>query len=401
MQSHTALNARAPLAAAALMAALGLASSAGCGNRYVVGVLDPENMGTGGRGGGAGAGAGAGGGGAGIGGGGGSSQGGVAGGRGGGGGISGVGGGGATGGTGAGGGGGGAVGTGGGSGGAAVDPLARTWISAGVNVGNCINISTWYTFGADGSLIERDIDDNGCSGLRLLDRFTGVYTLRERVLEMTLNGLGRGMPFLDMYSPKEPVAKVVERFPIMTGKLAAPSPSAGLTAIDGRAYTSADGVHYQSRRYVRMDSAAGTRLFERELIYEVTVDPPLPLAAGRPCRVQIDFSLVLFDAAAPVPEERDTFRMTYDAITRVTEEGWMRLMPRPLDGLTNEQAYPAWQAMLQQAGLSASHSARFASIFDRNFGYYLGYPIDDPRLLTQSLPQLGRWLEPTTPLPIQ
>ena len=281
------------------------------------------------------------------------------------------------------------------------DLLARTWISAGGYGGDCLDISTWYTFGADGSLIERDIDDDDCYGLRLVAKLTGVYTLHERVVEMTLNGMGLGTPYLDMSTPKEPVAKQVERFPIVAGKITTPWTGAGDLAIDGDAYTTTDGAHFQSPRYVRLDSAAGTPLFERQLTYAVTVDPPLPLAAGTPCRVQIDFSMVLFDAAALVPDESDTFRMTYDAITRATEDGRMRLMPRPLDGLSNEQRYTAWHQMLDQAGLSTNHSQRFASIFDRNFVYYLGYPTDDPHVLTQSLPQIGRWLEATKPLPIQ
>ena len=290
----------------------------------------------------------------------------------------------------------------GGSGGVPLaDLLARTWISASGMGGDCTNLHTWYTFGADGSLIERDIDENFCYETRLVDKFTGGYTLREQVLEMTLNGLGRGIPYVDMSTPDEPIAKLVERFPIVTGKLGATSPDAGLIAIEDRGYTSTDGVHYQSRRYIRTDSAVGTRLFERELTFDVTVDPPLPLAAGRPCRVQIDVSLVVFDAAAPVPEERDTFRMTYDAITRVTEPGWMRLIPRALDALSNEELYPAWQAMVQEAGLSTNHSERFARAFDQNFWGYLGYASADPHLLAQSLPELGRWQEPDRPLPIQ
>ena len=77
-------------------------------------------------------------------------------------------------------------------------PARPTWrspgpgFSASVNAGNCIDISTWYTFGADGSLIEHDVDENACSGVRLLSKLTGVYTLRGRVLEMTLNGQGMG-----------------------------------------------------------------------------------------------------------------------------------------------------------------------------------------------------------------
>jgi len=280
------------------------------------------------------------------------------------------------------------------------DQLARTWISAGRDVGDCLDVSSWYTFGADGSLTERDIDDNACYGLRLIAKLTGVYTLSDRVLEMTLNGMGTGTPYLGMSPPQTPVAVQVERFPILTAKIATPGTGAGYLAIDGSAYTSTDGAHFQSPRYVRQQSAAGARLSERQLTYAVTVDPPLPLAAGTPCRVQIDFSMVLFDAAALVTDESDTFRMTYDAIARATEDGWMRLMPRLLDGLSNADSYTVWHQMLDQAGLSTNHSARFASIFDSNFSYYLGYPTDDPRVLTQSLPQSGRWLEATKPLPI-
>jgi hypothetical protein len=132
------------------------------------------------------------------------------------------------------------------------------------------------------------------------------------------------------------------------------------------------------------------------------VDPPLPLPAGRTCRVQIDFSLVLFDVTGDATvDERGTFRITYDAITRAPEPGWMRLMPRALEGLTTEEAYPTWQAMLEEAGLWANHSERFAITFQGNFGSYLGYPTDDPHLLSQSLPAWGRWQEPTKAPPIE
>ena len=301
--------------------------------------------------------------------------------------------------------GGGSLGQGGGS---ATVPLsellARTWIYSGVSGGDCTRISTWDTFGADGSLSERDIDDNQCYGPRLLNTFTGAYTLRERVLEMTLNGLD-AVPLLRVYGLGtyelgEPSVKRVERFPIMIGKVAGSSLSAGLDAIDGRVYTSTDGVHDQSQRYARLEAAAGTRLFEREMTYQMTVDPPLPLAADRPCTVTIDFSLVLFEPGAPVTEERGTFHLTYDAITRVTDEGWMRLMPRALDGLPDEQIYPTWQALLDQAGLSTNHSERFARTFGVNFSYSFGYPTDDPKVLAETLPGLGRWIEPTTQPPI-
>ena len=129
--------------------------------------------------------------------------------------------------------------------------------------------------------------------------------------------------------------------------------------------------------------------------------PPLPLAVGQTCKVQIDFTLALFDAAASVTEEHDTFRMTYDAVIRATEDGWLRLMPSTLDPLPADQRYNAWHTMVDQAGLAANHSARFASVFDRSFVYYLGHPTDDPHVLTQVLPQTGRWLEPTRPLPVQ
>jgi len=281
------------------------------------------------------------------------------------------------------------------------DQLARTWISAGGEVGNCTDTHTWYTFGSDGSVIERDIDDNACYGLRLVAKLTGGYTLSGQILEVTLNGLGAGTPYLDMSPPKEPVAKQVERSPIAISKVTAPGTGAGYLAMDDGAYGGPDHVHFVSPRYVRLESAAGTRLFERLLTYQVTLDPPLPLADGQSCKVQIDFSLTLYDAAALVTNEMDTFRLTYDAIARADAPGWIHLMPKALEGLSNEDAYVAWHQMLDNAGLSTNHSARFASMFDRNFSYYLGYAIDDPTVLTQSLLGSGRWLEATKPLPIQ
>ena len=238
--------------------------------------------------------------------------------------------------------------------------LAKTWISASGNVGNCINISTWYTFGADGSLTERDIDENGCSGSKLLNKFTGVWTLRDRVLEMT-----------ERAGPGDSVS--------------------GHVQAHGNGRQARRAVPDRHRHAGGPVAERGSRRDRRRRVHQ----------AGTACRVQIDFSLALYDAASTVTDESDTFRITYDAVMRATEPGWMRVMPRPLDGLPNDQATAAWQTMEQQAGLSTNHSMRFASIFDRNFVYYLGYPTDNPHLLTQSLPSLGRWLEPTKPLPIQ
>jgi hypothetical protein len=76
-------------------------------------------------------------------------------------------------------------------------------------------------------------------------------------------------------------------------------------------------------------------------------------------------------------------------------------MPRPLDGLSNDDQVIVWHQMLNDAGLSANHSLVFARTFDMHFNYYLGYPDGDPRVLTQTLPQIGRWLEATTPPPLQ
>ena len=281
------------------------------------------------------------------------------------------------------------------------DTLARTWISASSMAGNCTDLHTWYTFGADGSVVERDIDQNACYGVRLVEKITGAYTLHDRVVEMTMNGLGAGKPYLTMSQPLEPVAKLVDRFSIVSGKITPPWIGAGYLAVDDTAHTSTDGAHFESRRYVSMESSAGARLFEQDLSFAVTVDPPLPLTAGQACHVQVDFTLALFDAAAPVTNDGGMFRIAYDAVARVTEEGWMRLMPQPLDGLSNEDQYTVWHQMLDNAGLSANHSLTFARTFDLHFNYYLGYPDEDPHVLTQNLPQTGRWLEATTPPPIQ
>ena len=195
--------------------------------------------------------------------------------------------------------------------------LTRTWISAGGEIGNCLNTHSWYTFGSDGSVIERDIDENACSGTRLLNKLTGVYTLRDRVLELTLPGLGQGPSYLGIIvtTPHDPVAKMVERFPIIAANVSPPWTGNGHLAIDDSAYTGTDGAHYESHRYVRLDAASGSRIFEQDATFDVTVTPSLPLAPGQTCKVQVDFTLALFDAAATVTVENDTFRLTYDAIS--------------------------------------------------------------------------------------
>src|SRR5262245_45119181 len=285
--------------------------------------------------------------------------------------------------------------------GSLADMLARTWIGTTGMAGDCLNPNIWYTFGADGSLIERDIDENACSGTRLVQKLTGVYTLRDRVLEMTLPGRGYGPSYLSMPTPNEPVAKMVERFPIIVAPVAPPWTGAGHLALDGSAYTGADGAHYQSRHYLRMDGASGSLLFEQDMTFDLTVNPPLPLAAGQTCQVQIDFTLAQFDAASTENSDNDTFSLTYDAIISATEDGWLDLKPAQLEGLTGDQVYVTWHRMLDQAGLSQNHSVLFAWLFDAAFNAYLAHRTDDPRVLTQTLPLSGRWLEATRALPIQ
>jgi hypothetical protein len=281
------------------------------------------------------------------------------------------------------------------------ETVARTWLASSSNGANCFDHKTWFTFGADGSVVHRDIDVNACSGTKLLNRFTGVYTLRDRLMEITTNGLGLAKSRLSIYAPKEPVARLVDRFSIVSGKIAPGWIGAGYLALDDGAYTSTDGAHFQSERYVRMESATGGKLFEQNLDVAITVDPPVPVAAGQACTVQVDFTLSQFDAAAPTTPVTGSFRLTYDAVARVTEEGWMRLMPRELDTLPSEERTAVWRGILERAGLWSDYPLTFARTIEMNFVYYLGYANGDPRVLTQILPQTARWLEATTPPPIE
>lgn len=158
--------------------------------------------------------------------------------------------------------------------------LVGDWIGGGP-LGDCIDISTWYSFGADGSVVNRDIDDNACTKVpRLLGKYSGRCSLTGRVLEMTLDGIGQDS--VGAY-PKVKVGQRLERFPIVMAVVLPPLRDAGRLALD-RAYTSRDGAHFQSDRYALMVSTSSDRIFEQRVQLAVTVDPPLPLAPGtRPC----------------------------------------------------------------------------------------------------------------------
>jgi len=279
--------------------------------------------------------------------------------------------------------------------------LVRTWIS-NIDVGNCTNEHGWTTFGTDGTVVSRNIDENACTRKpRLVSKAEGTYTLTGRMLDLSLNGMGAGWHTLIMGIPKEPVAKRTERLPIVGAFVTPPWIGSGYLALDFLAYTSEDGQHFQSVRNARLDGTSGARIFEQNELVTVTVDRPLPLASGATCKVDVDYKLTLYDAATTPTSDDDTFHLSYMAVVRETEAGCLRLMPVPLDGLDNEKANVAWGSLLDAAGLNTNHSIRFANAFGLAFSYYLGHPTSDPLVLSQSLPQTARWLEATRPLPVQ
>jgi hypothetical protein len=278
--------------------------------------------------------------------------------------------------------------------------VARDWTGNG-EAGNCINIKSWYSFGADGTAVNRDIDENACSRKNVLRaKSVGRYTLTDHVLEMTLDGIGLDQTYLVMEPPKVPVANRLEHFPVVAGVIAPPWIGAGRLALDRDAYTGTDGAHFQSDRYARLESATGARLFEQKALFSITVDPPLPLAAGTSCQVDVDLALTSFDAAATPTTENGTFHVRYMAIVRNTEEGWMRLVPKVVDGLANDAASTAWTGVLDASDLS-EHTPRFRQVFNLGFSYYLGHQVGDTQALSQSLPQTARWTEATKPPPVQ
>jgi hypothetical protein len=276
--------------------------------------------------------------------------------------------------------------------------LTRTWIGPGP-LGNCINESSWYTFGADGTVVERDIDDNDCTHVpRLLATIPGSYTLTGRLLELTMSGRGLDSGSLGFMSPTaQKVTKRLERSPVLVATVTPPWIGAGHLALDHRAYTSDDGARFQSERYARLDAATG-RLFEQSTLHAITIDPPLPLAAGTPCTVTVDVSVTSFDAGSNPTSESGTFHVSYAAIIRATEPGWLRVLPQKIDGLASTDANSAWQGILDAAGFS-QRTLRFRSA--AGMSYYLGHPVDDARVLSEQLPQWGHWREALKALPVQ
>lgn len=275
--------------------------------------------------------------------------------------------------------------------------LARTWTAYGQG-GNCIDIKAWYTFGADGTVVQRDIDENACTHVpRLLDKITGRYTLTDHVVEMTMDGIG--IDFIDFRAtrPKETVTKLIQRFPVMAAVLTTPSIGAGHLGLDLGAFTGNDGTHFQSERYALLEVATG-RHFEQRTLHSITIDPPLPLPAGTACKVDIDLSLTSFDAGANPVSESGTFHVSYMAVVRATDGEWLRVVPQKLDGLPSDQLYVAWTGILNDAGF-ASRTDRFRNAFA--MPYYLGHAVGDPHVLSGSLPQGARWYEATKPPPVQ
>jgi hypothetical protein len=275
------------------------------------------------------------------------------------------------------------------------EQLFGHWRGPG-QVGDCINYQSWYSFGDDGRVVNRSIDDNACFGPRLAAEASGYYSLDGNLLAIALvDGLGSDRPF-EMTSTTATVGEHQQRRTIAIAERPADQYGPAATVLDDHAFTSADGATFRSERYVLIVSdVGGEPLFEQEALVTLHVDPPLPLAEGTPCHVELTFWLSQFDAAVAPDAAVDEITLAFDATVRA-DQGWKQLIASELARAAREDQVTAWEAMLAAHGLD-SHSVSFAWTFRQQVFPALRFIDANPHLLSVSLPESGRWVRSAEP----
>jgi hypothetical protein len=263
-------------------------------------------------------------------------------------------------------------------------------------VGDCINYQSWYSFAADGRLVNRSIDDNACLGPRLAAEASGYYSLDGNLLGIVLvDGLGSDRPF-EMASTTAVVGERQQRMTIAIAERSADQFRPAATVLDDHAFTSADGATFRSERYVLLlADVGGEPLFEQDALVTLHVDPPLPVAEGTPCRVELTFRLAQFDAAVAPDAAVDEITLAFDATVRA-DQGWKQLIASDLAAVAREDQVTAWETMLATHGVD-SHSASFAWTFRQQVFPALRFTDANPNLLSVSLPESGRWTKSAEP----
>ena len=276
------------------------------------------------------------------------------------------------------------------------EPLLGHWFADGP-VGDCFSLRDWYSFEPDGAVINRGIDDNACSGVRVLSEATGYVVPTPRIMGFVLDGPGSERPF-DMTAPIVDVAKRVERFSFAIGERPATISSPSATFLDAKAFHSNEGEHFESLRTVSFRSASDELLFEQEVKILLHLEPGLPAAVGTVLDVVVHVELAQLDTATGMPAMNDTIELEYLVVVR---DGpvWRQLEPTAFAGLSAVDANDAWQVLLDDAGVAA-HPTWAQRLLQAHFFPSQRYKPDDSLLLSSTLPEYGRWTRSDSAPPV-
>jgi len=259
------------------------------------------------------------------------------------------------------------------------------WFADG-QVGDCIAFRDWYSFEPGGALINRAIDHNACSGVRLVSESSGGYAISSRELEITLVGPGSERPF-DMAEPLVDVASRFERFTYAIAERPAAVSLPSETFLDAKAFHSLDGKRYDSSRFIHFLDATGTALFMQQVDISLHMSHALPVSVGRVVDVVVHAELSQFDQASGMVAMTDTIELRYLADVR-DEAGWRVVEANA--GLSAEESNAAWQAKLDDAGIGG-HPAWAQRLFQAHFFPSQRHRPYDVTLLSSTLPEYGRW----------
>jgi hypothetical protein len=265
--------------------------------------------------------------------------------------------------------------------------LLGHWFADGA-AGDCLSLRDWYSFGPDGTVINRGIDHNACFGDRLVSEVAGRYTVDQHALVISLDGPGSERPF-DMTAPLADVAERVERFTYAIGERPATVSLAAETFLDAKAFVSSDGKRFDSLRSIRFTSSAGEQLFMQEVELSLHLSHALPISLGNVVDVVVHAELSQRDQATGMVALKDTIELGYPAAFREVA-GWHVLESPAFAGSSAEEINALWQATLDHAGIGG-HPLWAQRLFQAHFFPSQRYQPGDTSLLSSTLPDYGRW----------
>jgi hypothetical protein len=247
-------------------------------------------------------------------------------------------------------------------------------------------------------VVNRSIDDNDCSGPRLVAEASGYFSLDDRLLGIMLDGVGSDRPF-EMAPTSATVGEHQQHFTIAFAERPADQDRPAATLLDARAFTSRDGATYHSERYVLLIAAtSGDPLFGQEVLITLQIDPPLPLPEAATARVELTFWLSQFDAAVGPDTSVDEITIAFDATVRADLDR-KQIIASELLAVAPEQRSEAWAAMLAARGLGG-HSESFGWTLRQHVFPSLRFTDANPHVLSATLPQYGRWTKSSEPPPV-